>query len=36
LELFARELLLAEGFRIVEQLDRGADGGRASAMQRHV
>ncbi|PTS81233.1 hypothetical protein DBR17_09895 [Sphingomonas sp. HMWF008] len=27
-ELFARELLLAEGFRIVEQPDRGADGGR--------
>lgn len=27
-ELFAREFLLAEGFRIVEQPDRGADGGR--------
>jgi hypothetical protein len=27
-ELFAREFLVAEGFRIVEQPDRGADGGR--------
>jgi hypothetical protein len=27
-ELFAREFLLADGFRIVEQPDRGADGGR--------
>ncbi|KSV64882.1 hypothetical protein N185_34410 [Sinorhizobium sp. GW3] len=27
-ELFAREFLIAEGFRIVEQPDRGADGGR--------
>src|SRR5947209_13046470 len=27
-ELFARELLHAEGFRIVEHPDRGADGGR--------
>lgn len=27
-ELFTRELLLAEGFRIVEHPDRGADGGR--------
>lgn len=27
-ELFARELLLAEGFKIVEHPDRGADGGR--------
>lgn len=27
-ELFAREFLIAEGFRIVEHPDRGADGGR--------
>lgn len=27
-ELFAREFLLSEGFRIVEHPDRGADGGR--------
>jgi hypothetical protein len=27
-ELFAREFLVAEGFRVVEQPDRGADGGR--------
>lgn len=27
-EFFAREFLIAEGFRIVEQPDRGADGGR--------
>lgn len=27
-ELFAREFLVAEGFRIVEEPDRGADGGR--------
>jgi hypothetical protein len=27
-ELFAREFLLAEGFRVVEQPDRGADSGR--------
>lgn len=27
-ELFAREFLVAEGFRIVEHPDRGADGGR--------
>lgn len=27
-ELFARELLLLEGFRIIEHPDRGADGGR--------
>lgn len=27
-ELFARELLLSEGFRIIEHPDRGADGGR--------
>lgn len=27
-ELFARELLESEGFRIIEQPDRGADGGR--------
>jgi hypothetical protein len=27
-ELFAREFLVAEGFRIVEQPDRGPDGGR--------
>jgi Restriction endonuclease len=27
-ELFAREFLVAEGFRVVEEPDRGADGGR--------